>query len=93
MLFLQCELLQSFANAPDAPSNPNKKREDKRLSKEKRKLGHKLLVSELSLLEEELKELRTVDSFIAKARIDLKNLGSQMFSERFSLVMTNKTRQ
>ena len=50
-------------------------------------------MSELSLLEEELKELRTVDSFIAKARIDLKNLGSQMFSERFSLVMTNKTRQ
>ena len=93
LLFLQCELLQTFANTPDTPSDPTKKRDAQRLSREKRKLGHKLLVSELSLLEEELKELRTVDSFVSKARIDLKNLGSQMFAERFSLVMTNKTRQ
>ena len=34
-------------------------------------------MQELALLEEELKELRTVDSFITKARLDLKNLSTQ----------------
>jgi hypothetical protein len=36
-------------------------------------------------MEEELRELRTVDAALTRARIDCKNLTTQMFSERFNL--------
>ena len=57
----------------------------RRLAKEKRKLSHKLLVQDLLVMEEELRELRTVDAALTRARIDCKNLTTQMFSERFNL--------
>ena len=52
----------------------------KRLEKEKKKLSHKLFVQDLLLIEEELKELKTVDSTLSRAKIDLKNLTQIYFS-------------
>ena len=39
-------------------------------------MGHKLFVQDLLLIEEELKELKSVDSALSKARIEFKNLSS-----------------
>lgn len=65
LLFLQCDLLQRFAASEDRPKVKIEKTPEellkKRLEKEKRKLGHKLFVQDLLLIEEELKELKTVD--------------------------------
>ncbi len=64
----------------------------RRLAKEKRKLSHKLFVQDLLMIEEELKELKTVDAALSKARIDYKNLTTQMFAERFNLSNINTNR-
>lgn len=64
----------------------------RRIAKEKRKLSHKLFVQDLLLIEEELKELKTVDAALSKARIDYKNLTTQMFAERFNLSNINTNR-
>ena len=65
LLFLQCDLLQRFAASEDRPKVKRESTPEellkKRLEKEKRKLGHKLFVQDLLLIEEELKELKTVD--------------------------------
>lgn len=95
LLFLQCDLLKSFVET--APSTHEKKKTDeqrqkRRLQKEKRKLLHKMFVRDLFMIQDELKELKSVDSFHARARIDCKNLAGQMFSERFNLAMTTKSR-
>ena len=42
--------------------------------KEKRKLAQKIMIQELSLMEEELKEMKTVDNTLSKIRHDYKNL-------------------
>jgi len=49
-------------------------------------------VQDLLLIEEELKELKTVDAALSKARIDYKNLTTQMFAERFNLSNINNNR-
>ncbi len=41
-------------------------------------------------MEEELKEMRTVDNTLNKIRHEYKNLMTQMFAERFSLTISNK---
>ena len=41
-------------------------------------------------MEEELKELKTVDNTLSKIRHEYKNLMSQMFAERVSLTISNK---
>lgn len=41
-------------------------------------------------MEEELKEMKTVDNSLNKIRHEYKNLMSQMFAERLSLMITNK---
>jgi tRNA isopentenyl-2-thiomethyl-A-37 hydroxylase MiaE len=64
----------------------------RRVAKEKRKLSHKLFVQDLLLIEEELKEIKTVDAALSKARIDYKNLTTQMFAERFNLSNINNNR-
>jgi predicted amino acid-binding ACT domain protein len=92
---LQCDLLQRFAVSDIKKSNRKLSDEaklKKRIEKEKRKLGHKLFVQNLLLIEEELKELKTVDSTLARAKIDYKNLTTQLFSERFTLAMTSKNK-
>ena len=55
-------------------------------------MSHKLFVQDLLLIEEELKELKTVDEALYKARIDYKNLTTQMFAERFNLNNINNNR-
>jgi hypothetical protein len=62
----------------------------KRLEKEKRKIAQKITVQELLSMEEELKEMRTVDNTLTKIRHDYKNLMAQMFAERVSLTISNK---
>lgn len=94
VIFLQCDLLKSFAEHEESkkPALSQEKLQKKRLDKEKRKLAHKVFIHDLSCIEDELNELRSVDTFHAKARIECKNLASQMFSERFNLSLTNKSR-
>lgn len=41
-------------------------------------------------MEEELKELKTVDNTLSKIKHDYKNLMSQMFAERVSMAISNK---
>lgn len=41
-------------------------------------------------IEEELKEMKTVDNTLTKIRHEHKNIMSQMFAERVSLMITNK---
>ena len=95
-LFLQCELLQQFAQQEDRRQKDSKKSNNeekvlrKRLAKEKRKLAQKIMIQELALMEEELKELKTVDNTLSKIRHDYKNLMSQMFAERVSMTISNK---
>jgi hypothetical protein len=95
-LFLQCDLLQEFAKSQLQDSHKAPKTEEqilkRRIAKEKRKLSHKLFVQDLLLIEEELKELKTVDAALSKARIDYKNLTTQMFAERFNLSNINTNR-
>ena len=75
---MQCDLLQQFANEAFTEKSKAARTEEqalkRRLAKEKRKLSHKLFVQDLLLIEEELKELKTVDAALSKARIDYKNL-------------------
>ena len=62
----------------------------KRLAKEKRKIAQKIAIQELMFIEEELKEMKTVDNTLTKIRHEHKNIMSQMFAERVSLMITNK---
>jgi hypothetical protein len=62
----------------------------KRILKEKRKLASKIILQELSLMEDELKEMKTVDNTLSKVKHELKNLTTQMFSERVSMAISNK---
>jgi len=62
----------------------------KKLEREKRKIAQKIMVQKLNLMEEELKEMKTVDNSLSKIRHEYKNLMSQMFAERFSLTISNK---
>jgi hypothetical protein len=39
-----------------------RKRENKRMVKEKKKLASKIILSELSLMEEEMQEMKTMDN-------------------------------
>jgi hypothetical protein len=48
------------------------------------------MIQELLLMEEELKEMKTVDNTLTKIKHDYKNLMSQMFAERVSLTISNK---
>lgn len=41
-------------------------------------------------MEDELKELQTVDNTLTKIRHDYKNLMSQMFAERVSMTISSK---
>ncbi len=62
----------------------------KRVMKEKRKLASKIILQELTLMEDELKEMKTVDNTLSKVKHELKNLTTQMFSERVSMAISNK---
>lgn len=92
-LFLQCELLQKFAESVEHPvikEKTKQQKEKKRVLKEKRKLTQKIILQELNLMEEELKEMKTVDNSLNKIRHELKNLSSQLFAERVSMTIANK---
>ena len=41
-------------------------------------------------MEEELKEMKTVDNTLGKIKYELKNLTSQLFSERVSMTISNR---
>ena len=87
-LLLQCDLLTKLAS--DAPAQQEKAPARKRDNKLKRKLAQKCLLTEFCQMRSNLQQQIRRDNELASARNDLRNLQSQLFTERVAMSTNNQ---
>lgn len=90
-LLLQCDLLTKLAS--DAPAQQEKAPARKRDNKLKRKLAQKCLLTEFCQMRSNLQQQIRRDNELASARNDLRNLQSQLFTERVAMSTNNQIKQ